>query len=217
MPGQATLNWEDVLNAYLEGRGLRADAEDLLMRLHLGADEREQIERSLRLADEVTTSMRGVEPSPGLGERLTGALSACPAPGRVPTTWKLDGDDFQGDSGPGEEDLLDSALEGRVALEELYAAQTSGQFSESGREALAELEAIAQGVADVSLPMSGAAPAGLELRLRDRLRMHMDSEDGQIDERIANRLLSKKTRERGPRTVLPDVLAAGEEPDKAGE
>ena len=51
MAGQATSDWEDILNAYLEGRGLRADAEDLLMRLHLRAQDREEIERSLRLSD----------------------------------------------------------------------------------------------------------------------------------------------------------------------
>ena len=37
-------DWDDTLNAYLEGRALRADAEDLLMRINLGPAERDQIE-----------------------------------------------------------------------------------------------------------------------------------------------------------------------------
>jgi len=208
MAGQAATDWEDILNAYLEGRGLRADAEDLLMRLHLRAQDREQIERSLRLSDEVTGALRPIQPPAGMETRIVGQLRACAAPA-VPGDW-----DLRGKTKPSEreDDLLDAALEGRVAVEELYAMQSSGQLSEAGREALEEFEFIAAGVAEVSVSMSGVAPAGMEARLRSGLRAHMASEAGEIDERLVNRLLAKKaTRGRGRQFTIPDVLAAGDE------
>ena len=68
--------WEETLNAYLEGRGLRADAEDLLMRLHLSPTDRDQIERSLRLTDELTLTLRQAQPPAGAQERLVNKLAA---------------------------------------------------------------------------------------------------------------------------------------------
>ena len=68
--------WEETLNAYLEGRGLRADAEDLLMRLHLSPTDRDQIERSLRLTDELTATLRQAQPPVGSQERLVNKLAA---------------------------------------------------------------------------------------------------------------------------------------------
>lgn len=206
MAGQAATDWEDILNAYLEGRGLRADAEDLLMRLHLSAQDREQIERSLRLADEITGALRPIQPPAGMESRIVGQLRACAAPA-VPGDWDLKG---KSRDKTGEDDLLDAALEGRVAVEELYAMQSSGQLSESGREALEEFEFLAGGVAEVSVPMSGAAPAGMEARLRNNLRAFMTSELGAIDERLANRLLATK-KTKGRTVAMPDVLAAGDE------
>jgi hypothetical protein len=205
MAGQAMPDWEDILNAYLEGRGLRADAEDLLMRLHLTSQDREQIERSLRLSDEISGALRAIQLPVGLEGRLTTALAACPMPAGVPASWEGDREES------GEEDLLDAALEGRVSIDELYAAQAAGRLSESGREALEDLEASAEGLAEVSVPMGGSMPAGLEGRLQGRLRAHMSSEEGEVDQRVVNRLLAKRSRERGPRVVMPDVLAAGEE------
>ena len=67
--------WDETLNAYLEGRTLRADAEDLLMRLHLDPADRDQIERSLRLTDELTLALRQIQPPPaGAESRLLTAL-----------------------------------------------------------------------------------------------------------------------------------------------
>jgi hypothetical protein len=215
MAGPAAPDWEDILNAYLEGRGLRADAEDLLMRLHLTAQDREHVERSLRLADEVAAAMRPIQPPDGMAERLARTLGACPAPARMPTRWDLDGGPAADDDDPTEEDLLNAAIDGRVSFEQLYDARAAGQLSESGREAIEDLETIAAGVADVSLPMSGAAPSGLEARLVDRLRAHMDSDEGDVDQRVVNRLLTRRTHTRGAQIVLPDVLAAGEDPDDA--
>jgi hypothetical protein len=212
MAGQAATDWEDILNAYLEGRGLRADAEDLLMRLHLRPQDREQIERSLRLSDEITGALRPIQPPAGMETRVAEQLRACAAPA-VPGDWNLTGKSKGAakDAG-GEDDLLDAALEGRVAVEELYAMQSGGQLSEAGREALEEFEFLAAGVAEVSVPMGGAAPAGMEARLRDGLREYMSSEAGDIDARLANRLLAKKpTRGRGRQFTMPDVLAAGDE------
>jgi hypothetical protein len=132
-------------------------------------------------------------------------------PAGVPANWE------SGRDAPAEEDLLDAALEGRISIEALYAAQAAGRLSESGREALEDLEASSDGVAEVSLPMSGSIPAGLEGRLLQRMRAHMHSEHGEVDQRVVNRLLTKRTKERGPQIVMPDVLAAGEEPEKTDE
>ena len=210
MAGQATSDWEDILNAYLEGRGLRADAEDLLMRLHLRPQDREQIERSLRLSDEVSAALRPVQPPAGMEARLVAGIRSCGAPAGVAAEWELNGKSSA--TATREDDLLDAALEGRVSVEELYAMQSAGQLSEAGREALEELEFIAAGVAEVSVPMSGSTPAGMEDRLRDGLRAFIASEEGEIDERLVNRLMAtKKTRERGRHVAMPDVLAAGDE------
>ena len=76
MSYEANDQWEETLNAYLEGRGLRADAEDLLMRLHLSPDDRDQIERSLRLTDELTLTLREAQPPAGAQERLINRLAA---------------------------------------------------------------------------------------------------------------------------------------------
>jgi len=76
MSYEANDQWEETLNAYLEGRGLRADAEDLLMRLHLSPDDRDQIERSLRLTDELTLTLREAQPPAGAQERLVDGLAA---------------------------------------------------------------------------------------------------------------------------------------------
>jgi hypothetical protein len=76
MSYEANDQWEETLNAYLEGRGLRADAEDLLMRLHLSPDDRDQIERSLRLTDELTLTLRQAQPPAGAQERLVDRLEA---------------------------------------------------------------------------------------------------------------------------------------------
>src|SRR3954469_2770773 len=80
--------WEETLNAYLEGRTLRADAEDLLMRLHLAADDRDEIERSLRLADELTLALRQIQPPAGAEARLLNTLRACPEPADPPYGWR---------------------------------------------------------------------------------------------------------------------------------
>ena len=211
MAGQAMPDWEDILNAYLEGRGLRADAEDLLMRLHLRAEDREQIERSLRLGDEIAAALRPIQPPADMDKRLVSQLRACPAPQGVPSDWNLRGRTAGTAASRSEEDLLDAALEGRVSMDELYGMQAAGQLTESGREALEELEAIADGVAEVSLPMSGSAPAGLEDRLREGLRAHMAATAGEVDQRVVNRLLAKKPVQRRPQIEIPDVLAAGDE------
>ena len=89
-----TGDWEDVLYAYLEGRAARADAEDLLLRLHLTADEREEIERSLRLADEVTAAVRAPAPSASFEARLSTAIRDCPVPANLPQGWTRAGDQF---------------------------------------------------------------------------------------------------------------------------
>src|SRR5687767_11508815 len=121
-------DWEDILNAYLEGRGLRADAEDLLMRLHLTASDRDLIERSLRLADQVTTALRQApQPATGSADRLIEVLRSCPAPATMPQEWRPSAEGFAAattmtiaaDAPVADEDLLDAALEGRVSLNEL--------------------------------------------------------------------------------------------------
>jgi hypothetical protein len=211
-------DWEDILNAYLEGRGLRADAEDLLMRLHLSSDDRDWIERSLRLADRVATALRQA-PQPGSGSdvRLLEAVRACGAPAVLPGAWHASGEGFEADTaGEGggtavaEDDLLDAALEGRVSLNELRAMRDADQLGDSVREALEELERVEQGIVAGSPPM----PAGMEERLRTRLRTHMSSTEGELDAKVAERLLGGRTTTTKREMARPDVLAAEEEPEE---
>jgi hypothetical protein len=204
-------DWEDILNAYLEGRGLRADAEDLLMRLHLDPRDRDHVARSLRLADEIAAAVRRPQPSAGADARLLDGLRACPAPDVVPTRWRATADGFTADPAApapaAEEDLLDAALEGRVSLNELRAMRDAGRLTDSAGEALDALEAVEESVTAASPP----APAGLESRLRDRLRTHMTSEDGHLDARVAARLLAPEPPARNT-PAHRDVIAAEEEP-----
>ena len=154
--------------------------------------------------------MRPIQPPAGMETRLAAGIRACEVPSGVPTDWELDRTSTA--TTTSEDDLLDAALEGRVSVEELYAMQSVGQLSETGREALEELEFLAAGVAEVSVPMSGSTPAGMEDRLRSGMRAFMASELGEVDERVVNRLLAKKpTRGRGRQFTMPDVLAAGDE------
>lgn len=211
-------DWEDILNAYLEGRGLRADAEDLLMRLHLSPADRDTIERSLRLADGVTTALRQA-PQPGAEAegRLLEAIRGCGAPALMPREWRASGrGEFAAagavggvavDSAVAEDDLLDAALEGRVSLNELRAMRDAGELGESVVEALEELEMVEAGIVAGGVPV----PAGMEDRLRDRLRAHMSSAEGEVDARLAERLLGGRSAAKRE-MAMPDVLAAEEEP-----
>jgi hypothetical protein len=187
------------LNAYLEGTASRADAEGLLMRLHLAADDRDAVERSLRVADEVTAAVRGSRPPAGLGERLGETLRACATPAALPG-WVAE--DFEGRAaGPGEADLLDAAVEGRVSLEQLRAMRDAGELSDDGAEGLEELERIAAAAGEAS------APAGMGTRLAATLRGMNTSV---VDEAVARRLLGGTG---SPRKGLgtPDVRAASDE------
>jgi hypothetical protein len=123
--------WDDVLNGYLEGHRLRADAEELLMRQHLAPDERDQIERSLRLADEVTAAVREPTPSAGFEARLIESLRACPAPATMPQGWveSAGGEYVSNRPAPASgDDLVDAALEALAAESDIPAPSPGFQF-----------------------------------------------------------------------------------------
>jgi hypothetical protein len=210
--------WEETLNAYLEGRTLRADAEDLLMRLHLAPSDRDQIERSLRLTDELTLALRQIQPPAGAESRLLAALGACPVPNDAPFGWRTiesTGELARPIGSPNvlsEEDLLDAALEGRVSMDDLSNLRSAGQLTESGAQAAEKLESAAETITDLS-PTRRPVPAAMTGRLLSKLEGHMMSEGGEVDAKVAERLLSK-TPQRKPRLATPDVLAAEEEPDQ---
>jgi hypothetical protein len=212
MSYEANDQWEETLNAYLEGRGLRADAEELLMRLHLSPDDRDQIERSLRLTDELTLTLRQAQPPVGWHDRLLERLRACPVPAELPQAWQATGGEMVAtavDASLEEEDLLDSAIEGRVSLDQLVAMRDAGRLSESGVEAIDVMQSAMKVVA-------GASPAGVSaaqsVRLRTKLASHMDSDADAADQRTVDRLLGQAPQKRRV-TPLPDVRAAEESPE----
>jgi hypothetical protein len=214
MPYEANDQWEETLNAYLEGRGLRADAEDLLMRLHLSPADRDQIERSLRLTDELTATLRQAQPSVGWHDRLLETLRACPVPAGLPQAWQANGEEMVAtavEEPPVEAELLDAAIEGRVSLDQLLAMRDAGQLSESGVEAIDAMQAAADLVARLS-PASGATTPAQSDRLRTKLTAHMDSDSGVIDQRTIDRLLRQAPKQRRV-TPRPDVMAAEESPE----
>jgi hypothetical protein len=133
----------------------------------------------------------------------------------VPHAWRHAGAGFARPTtitpGPQEEDLLDAALEGRVSLDQLLALRKLGQLSETGQEALDELQAVSAAVSATSPERT--LPTGFAGRLRVNLRSHMDSEAGEIDPRIADRLLDQWRTTHPRRGEDPDVLAAEEDPD----
>jgi hypothetical protein len=198
--------WEDVLDAYVEGRASRADAEGLLMRINLSADQREEIERSLRVADQVTAALKGAPPVTGMEMRLREALMGCGAPERVPGWLKADGT-FAPRAEEGAEDLLDAVVEGRVSVEQLRAMRDAGRLDEDAREALEEMEMTAAEIQGFCAAAEAAPPAGMGERLGESLRGHMVSEAGRVDESVAARLIEgakPRKRELG----MPDARAA---------
>jgi hypothetical protein len=193
-------SWEDVLNQYLEGTRLRADAEDLLMQLQRTPAEREEIERSLRLADEVTAAVREPTPSAEFEATLLRTLRACPAPATMPQGWAGFAGEYVATRPAAEsvEDLLDAALEGGGSIEALLAKP--GRLSDADREAL---EALA---AEPPIP---APSAGMESRLRSSLRAFMASAEGEIDETHVERLIGRRAAPDA--AVKYDVRAASDE------
>ena len=210
-------DWDDTLNAYLEGRALRADAEDLLMRINLGPAERDQIERSLRLSDEVTKALRGIELPVGGGERMVGRLRKV-APMSMPRHWTTTaaGDVVRAADAPplpaSEDDLVDAAVEGRVSLAELMAMRSAGRLSEEGAEALDVLEAAEATVTAASPAAARIAPTTTR-RLVQNLRAHMGSGAGELDAKVVDRLLGK-SRGGSVEYMTPDVMAAEERPEE---
>jgi len=210
-------DWDDTLNAYLEGRALRADAEDLLMRINLGPAERDQIERSLRLSDEVTKALRGIELPVGGGERMVGRLRKV-APMSMPRHWTTTaaGDVVRAADAPplpaSEDDWVDAAVEGRVSLAELMAMRSAGRLSEEGAEALDVLEAAEATVTAASPAAARIAPTTTR-RLVQNLRAHMGSGAGELDAKVVDRLLGK-SRGGSVEYMTPDVMAAEERPEE---
>ena len=210
-------DWDDTLNAYLEGRALRADAEDLLMRINLGPAERDQIERSLRLSDEVTKALRGIELPVGGGERMVGRLRKV-APMSMPRHWTTTaaGDVVRAADAPplpaSEDDWVDAAVEGRVSLAELMAMRSAGRLSEVGAEALDVLEAAEATVTAASPAAARIAPTTTR-RLVQNLRAHMGSGAGELDAKVVDRLLGK-SRGGSVEYMTPDVMAAEERPEE---
>ena len=213
--------WEDTLNAYLEGHALRADAEDLLMRLHLAPADRDQIERSLRLTDELTVALRQIQPPANSQSRLLTALRALPVPDDAPFGWQMiqsTGQLARPTGSPNliaEEDVLDAALEGRVTLHDLDNLRATHQLSESGAAAADKLQAAADAITDLS-PAGEAVPPAMTARLLSKLESHIISQAGEVDPKIADRLLSK-TPPAKPKLTMPDVLAAEENPGENDE
>src|SRR5207237_3359830 len=72
----------------------------------------------------------------------------------------------------------------------------------------ADVETIEAVRGELAVPQPDAGMAG---RLRDKLRAFMDSEEGEIDEKVAERLMGGRRQVRRAADV-PDVLAAEEEP-----
>jgi hypothetical protein len=202
-------DWEDILNAYLEGKGLRADAEDLRLRLHLSGEEREQIERALRVADQIDAALKPIQPPAGIEARLSAGLGACAAPASLPAAWQASGSDFvRGTSARSDEDdLLDAAIEGLTTT-----AGLQGASDDAARQAIEDVASAESLMTQIPPP-----PAGLETRLRDRLRAHMSAQSDPIDERTLHRLLNVRPQRRTPPVILPDVLAAEEKPEENDE
>ncbi len=220
MMQHATDQWEETLDAYVEGRTLRADAEDLLMRLHLSAHDRDEIERSLRLTHTLTLTLRQAQPPAGAEQRLLNQLRARPVPADLPQDWRMteSGEMARSAASPmtlAEEDLLDAAIEGRVTMKELVNLRDAGQLTEGGSEAVEELRLAAEAITDLS-PARRSMPGGMKARLRSKLESHIMSEAGEIDAKVIERWLAD-TPQPKPRLAMPDVLAAEENPEKTDD
>jgi hypothetical protein len=70
------IGWEDILNEYLEGRLLRADVEALRWKIQLSPAARAEVERDLKLVDDLAATAASVVPGAQGLERLRGKLHA---------------------------------------------------------------------------------------------------------------------------------------------
>jgi hypothetical protein len=199
---------EDILNAYVEGDALRADADALLRRIHLTKDEREQIERTLRTVDEVTAALKESEPPAGMAQRLVNAVDASPqwpVPEHFVETGQGEWMRNEPEDKGGEEDLVDALLEGEFELSELKKMRDLGQLSEETCKDMDAIQTIAEQVKAV-----GAEPdAGARDRMLAKLREHIDATG--VEESVTERLLGPKDVIRRLNFRGPDVLAASDE------
>jgi hypothetical protein len=210
--------WETILDQFLSGEGSRADVESLRLRLSLGADEREEVEATLRLVDELHAVGETIAVPQGALERLSVSLrehiaqdaSDSPAP-----RWEWDGATYRADpmvlrptSSVDDEGIANSIIEGNAspAGYSLTAASSNSQLDEFQR--------IIDTLSDPSA--RPPLPQGAEDRLVAKLRGHMQSPAEQVDPNVARRILRQL--ESCPLPSLfsenvPDVLAATTDSD----
>jgi hypothetical protein len=80
--------WEDILNQYLEGDVLRADVESLRWKIALPDAARDEIDRDLKLVDDLYAAAELVAPPAGAADRLIEAIRRAPAP-KMPSHWRM--------------------------------------------------------------------------------------------------------------------------------
>jgi hypothetical protein len=136
---------EEILYAYLEGTGSRADVEQVLRRLNLDPAMRREIGRTLELLDDLGVVLREGEPPAGSVGRLIERLRGRGAPARMPgwSDAELESDHTAGESlemeGLEEDERLCEDV--RKALDEATAPEGAAErLRQRLRERMAEGE-----------------------------------------------------------------------------
>jgi len=194
---------ESILEAYLEGDASRAAAEGLRFRIALPFAA--HAEAVLRLADCLTLATRKTNPPASAANRLRQQLGRAGAPDSLPN-WVQDGGEFMAPPGA------------RRADADEYAANAIIEFADPDTVAASSPEETVEVFQRLAASVRAATPASAPPGALDRLGTKLAAafRAGEADPAIARRILSQLRGKpaRPPLTMrLPDVLAAGEEPE----
>ena len=220
-------NWESILDQLLCGLGSRADAESLRLQLSLSIEERDEIESTLRLVDELIaageTSLAPQGAPQRMVQRLRDRITRNPAPAKLPT-WQRSGSGYQADplvlgapDAAADEETALAIIEGTSPAESVQPRPSSGPTDEGGR-LLEEFKQVADALSAASA--QPPIPSGAEDRLVARFRQNLESEDGALDPAVPRRILRQLQAVPGQDASndrRPDVLAATKESEGESE
>ena len=190
--------WEDILTGYLEGTESRADAEALRMRIYLPAEERGEVEGTLRLVDLVSQTLASDAPAAKASDRLVNAIENAPSRS-VPAGWRMTGSDFESDvTDAATEEALNQRLEGARMTASVSDTELTVQLDEfkGAKEQLAG-DVVPEGAVDRLLARLRSADAQSEQPM-----------DGETARQVLNRLKADGKSKLWQPLRRPDVLAA---------
>jgi hypothetical protein len=214
--------WESILDQFLTGEGSRADVESLRLRVNLAPEERDEVEATLRLVDELAGAGNTIVVPQGALERVIASMRKHVARDTSHFSmprWEWDGSGYRSDPmllhptpSMNDEEIASALIEGSSVPADI-ARSAASEASDDSRQQLEEFQKIIETLGDPT--GRPAIPPGAEDRLTARLRERMRDAD-EVDPSVARRILRQLQSCPLPSLFsenLPDVLAATTDPD----